>query len=598
MDLSDDDYDNHDDKHNDHTMETSSKKRRHPDSNVDGDDSNQVASGDILVQAEDPNFEELACQYPAFAQAWAATKANQREKGPHATFSSCVTQEFTIALTRAILMQHFRLKLPYLDEEHLCPPIPNRFFYLHWIHTRLLPRNMNEHNQLQVQRCGLDLGSGASCIYSLLAARFFRWTMVTSEIDPQAVALARANAKANYLGHFITVLQVPPSWSQQQQRRQQQQPPFDTTTTWSTTPGGPLQRALDAWQNQLEQGQNDASYPLSSSPRTFDFVMTNPPFYDNSILDEPMESSNARAGDGRARTNMTVSEGNYPGGEVGFVLEMLEDSLLSSRSSSSSSPVWYSSMLGKKSSLLKLHKILIHVLGPAMVGLTEYGPGQYTRWFLAWTFRQPLGTALEACVPSGSDQTTIEIDDPSIRTPNAALEDVANRVVDYCASSPGGWNLAATMINRYDGPPFVTDASSPSSTIGTTPTVTVRIQESNVPPMKHFVDETEPEVHEHIPQSILQALYSRGEREENSHTSFLPEEGHFVIDVKITVPPPRRGVNSSSYKVDVIWFCFRHSTRGAKAIEKIRNGLVGEIGRTNRKWRKIRERMQWDKQMG
>jgi hypothetical protein len=52
--------------------------------------------------------------------------------------------------------------------------------------------------------------------------------------------------------------------------------------------------------------------------------MTNPPFSDP----DTMEHCTPRAGDGRAWTSMTVSEGNwYPNGETGFVMEMIMDSL-------------------------------------------------------------------------------------------------------------------------------------------------------------------------------------------------------------------------------------------------------------------------------
>lgn len=117
-------------------MVTSSRKRRHVDSSANND---TFAVGDgsaesvirrsleILERAQSINFEELARQYPNFRLAWEATKSAQRERGS-ASFSSCVTQDFSIQLTRAMLQALFRLKLPYLDEDHLCPPIPNRFF--------------------------------------------------------------------------------------------------------------------------------------------------------------------------------------------------------------------------------------------------------------------------------------------------------------------------------------------------------------------------------------------------------------------------------------------------------------------------------------
>lgn len=593
MDESDDGHGNHDDD----AIEPLQRKRCHPDSSNLRGSSSPVTSLDILARAENPNFEELARQYPAFAGAWAATKANQREKGPHATFSSCVTQELTIALTRALLQALFQLKLPYLDEGHLCPPVPNRFFYLHWIHTCLLPRYQDEQQQRHVQRCGLDIGSGASCIYPLLAARFFRCTMVTSEIDPKAVRLARANVAANHLTNVVTVLQVSPSCSQQQQQQQSS----SSFSTSQAIPGGPLKRALDAWKNSMGgQHQNGVvSPPLSSSPATLDFVMTNPPFYDNSTDVELMEHSNARTGDGRARTSMTVSEGTYPGGEAGFVLDLLEDSLMASSLYTPPS-VWYSSMLGKKSSLVKLQKLLTHILGPALVEATEYGPGQYTRWFLAWKLQQPSGTALGALLPSHREHDCflVEIDELSVPTPQAALQEVTKRVIGFCESSPGGWDLSTSILKGTDGPfdgkeDTLNITGNSSDAIGNATSTTVRIQETMPAAVNQYVDESQPEVQQHIPQSILRSLQRRCE---HSHVSFLPEEGHFVIDVNIQAKPQLQAAHA--YKVEVHLSCYRHSARGAKAIEKIRNSLAGEVCQTNRKWRKIRLRQHDNQQMG
>ena len=590
---------------------SSSRKRQHRDSssnnNNNGDDSSSISSTtlttssssslDVLERSQNPNFEELARHYPKFRAAWTATKSIQKErttktKGKNnnnnnnasssssssSSFSSCVTQEFTIELTKALLSSQFRLKLPYLDEDHLCPPIPNRFFYLHWIHTQLLKiewvigercNTTSNHSNNSTPPRGLDIGSGAYCIYSMLAARFFRSTMITSEIDIKSVALANANVTANHLSNMITILQVSPSHSQQQQQQQQQQQNNSTTSI-----GGPLQRSVEAYFHIQQQQQQQQQQQNHCSPLKLDFVMTNPPFYDPTS----MEISTARVGDGRSRTNMTVSEGNYPGGEIGFVTEMIEDSLRMMTTSSNQTQFtagWYSSMLGKKTSMIKLQKLLVHILGPAHVEATEYGPGHYTRWFLAWTLERPPATASGALCPH-SDKDHFQVDLMEKR--EAAVGEVVNRIVSFCDTSPGGWDLTTT-----------TTTTTTSSTNGEFGAI-VRIQETMSPTITNFVDETQSGVD--IPESILRVL--RGRRD---NSRFLPDEGHFFVEIKIQVARNNNKTFDNSAEnqpmttVDVHLLCYRHSARGAKAIEKIRC-LDKDVQRTSRKWRRIRERQQ------
>jgi 23S rRNA A1618 N6-methylase RlmF len=600
---------------------SSSRKRQHRDSSSNNNNNNgendssismttNTKSLDILERSQNPNFEELARQYPKFRAAWAETKSIQKERtttkgaknnntanananaNASSSFSSCVTQEFTIELTKALLSSQFRLKLAYLDEDHLCPPIPNRFFYLHWIHTQLLKiqwvvgeRNTTTNNDSTTPR-GLDIGSGAYCIYSMLAARFFRLTMITSEIDSKSVALANANVTANYLSNMITILQVLPSHSQQQRQQQQQQQQQQHNNSNTTSIGGPLQRSVEAYFHQQQQQQQQKQQNHNCSPLKLDFVMTNPPFYDPAS----MEISTARVGDGRSRTNMTVSEGNYPGGEIGFVTEMIEDSLRMTTTNTTSNEIqsttmttttesdhnftagWYSSMLGKKTSIIKLQKLLVHILGPAHVEATEYGPGHYTRWFLAWTLERPPATASGALCPH-SDKDHFQVD-LFIEKREAAVGEVVNRIVSFCDTSPGGWDLTTTTTTNGE---FC---------------AIVRIQETMSPTITNFVDETQSDVE--IPKSILQVL--RGRRD---NSRFLPDEGHFFVEIKIQVARSNNNFNTNSENqpmtVDVQLSCYRHSTRGAKAIEKIRC-LDKDVQRTSRKWRRIRERQEKQQQ--
>ncbi|KAL3929566.1 MAG: hypothetical protein SGBAC_012149 [Bacillariaceae sp.] len=349
--------------------------------------------------------------------------------------------------------------------------------------------------------------------------------MVASDVDSNALGLAKSNVAANQLERKVLLLEVPPSHSQQP----------------TLSPGGPLERTL-------------AAYSQAGQSKRFDFTMTNPPFYDpNSI-----EQQASRAGDGRNRTSMTVSEGFYPNGEIGFVTEVLADSLRHRQSS-----IWFSSMLGMKTSLVKLEKLLIHILGPAHVETTEYGPGQYTRWFLAWTFRRPSLLDDRARLNHGNN--SFEVSVPDVTNHQRAINEVASRVSAFCVSSPGGWILTCQQVMSQ---------GRPSSQ------VILQIQEERHQPVAHFVDESVDGLA--IPDIIKNALNGQ------DNTQFLPPEGHFSIQVAVDTLTPEK--SAAGFIVQVQLACFRHSSRGLKAVEKIRSGLEGEVARTNRKWRRILQR--------
>jgi 23S rRNA A1618 N6-methylase RlmF len=504
---------------------TKTRKRAHPDSSTLLA-LEQKTSSEILALVENPNFEELSRHYPSFQKAWLETRQKQKEFKARKSFSSCVSQEFTVSLTRGLLQAYFHLQLPHLESNHLCPPIPNRFFYLHWIDSYLLKKMTKRQSRTN---WGIDIGTGATSIYPLLGASFFRWSMMASDIDSDALSLAKSNITANRLDHKIHLLHVSPSHSQQP----------------SLPPGGPIERTLRACSSA---GGIQAPY--------FDFIITNPPFYDS----DSMEHITLRAGDGRHRTSMTVSEGSYPNGEIGFVTEMIADSLQARESS-----LWFSSMLGKKTSLVKLEKMLQHLLGPAHIETTEYGPGQYTRWFLAWNFWKP--SALDGLAYINHPKDAFEVFLEGLHDPQQALSEVASRINVYCERSPGGWSLKTESV--------------PVTTNDRVPMVKLQIKEFNFKPIENFVDESEGVT---IPQILVSALHGK------HNADFLPYEGHFIIQASVETTITNNYEANGGMIVNVRLACYRHSSRGLKAIEKIRNGMEGEVARTNRKWRRIRQR--------
>ncbi|MFZ4544197.1 MAG: 23S rRNA (adenine(1618)-N(6))-methyltransferase RlmF [Saprospiraceae bacterium] len=92
------------------------------------------------------------------------------------------------ALNKAILKLNYGIELWNIPEGYLCPPIPGRADYIHYM--------ADLFQNKKGLRC-LDIGVGANCIYPIIGVREYGWTFVGSEIDMVAVRAATAISKLN-----------------------------------------------------------------------------------------------------------------------------------------------------------------------------------------------------------------------------------------------------------------------------------------------------------------------------------------------------------------------------------------------------------------
>eukprot|EP00002_Diphylleia_rotans_P017915 TRINITY_DN3476_c0_g1_i1.p1 TRINITY_DN3476_c0_g1~~TRINITY_DN3476_c0_g1_i1.p1 ORF type:complete len:209 (-),score=42.54 TRINITY_DN3476_c0_g1_i1:247-873(-) len=104
-------------------------------------------------------------------------------------------------LTSSILKEYFDLRIE-LPENRLCPTVTLRVNYLMWIETLL-----KDHTVLDGQILGVDIGTGASCIFPLLGCRMYKWKFFATEIDAVSVEFARKNIEGNQLQGEITLHQ-------------------------------------------------------------------------------------------------------------------------------------------------------------------------------------------------------------------------------------------------------------------------------------------------------------------------------------------------------------------------------------------------------
>jgi len=273
---------------------------------------------------DDVDFAQLALQDPEFAK---ILKSNGQ-----LDFSN---PESVLQLTKSLLKRDFGLSVT-LPSDRLCPPVPNRLNYLFWIQDLLDTTSDSYSDKYDPKRAviGYDIGTGASCIYPLLGCVLRpKWRIVATEIDEMSFKYAEENVKANQLESRIKVLK-------------------------------PVIRA-----------------PLIPhfTDDNIEFCMCNPPFYE--CASEMLATAASKQRPPNSVCTGAEVEMVTPGGEVAFVSRMIHESIVLR-----SKIQWYTSMLGKFSSVativekLKYHKITNYAV-------TEFVQGSKTRrWAIAWSF--------------------------------------------------------------------------------------------------------------------------------------------------------------------------------------------------------------------
>nr|QNQ79781.1 METTL16 [Siniperca chuatsi] len=268
-----------------------------------------------------PDFGYLASKYPDFLQHVHTSLTGK----PVVNFKE---PEAVRALTCTLLKEDFGLTIE-IPLERLIPTVPLRLNYIHWVEDLI-------DGQKQPRR-GIDIGTGASCIYPLLGATMNGWYFLATEVDDICFDYATKNVEQNNLSDLIKVVKVP-------------------------------QKTLlmDALKEETEI--------------VYDFCMCNPPFFANQLEAKGVNSRNSRRPPPSSVNTGGVTEIMAEGGELEFVKRIIHDSLQLKKRLR-----WYSCMLGKKCSLAPLKEELRNQ-GVPKVTHTEFCQGRTMRWALAWSF--------------------------------------------------------------------------------------------------------------------------------------------------------------------------------------------------------------------
>ena len=99
-------------------------------------------------------------------------------------------------LNKALLKHYYGIENWDFPDGNLCPPIPGRADYLHYIADLLTQSNFGtlpEGHQISV----LDIGVGANSIYPIVGVTEYGWNFIGSDINPDLIEAAKKIADAN-----------------------------------------------------------------------------------------------------------------------------------------------------------------------------------------------------------------------------------------------------------------------------------------------------------------------------------------------------------------------------------------------------------------
>lgn len=242
-------------------------------------------------------------------------------------------------LNQALLKHYYGVISWNIPEGYLCPPIPGRVDYLHYL-ADLLAKGNNDVIPTGTTVKVLDIGVGANCIYPLLGHQSYGWTFVGSEADYIAAAWAQKMVDENGLSQAIQV------------RKQ---------TSYS-----------HIFQGIIKPGEK------------FDLTMCNPPFHSSSreVKEKSQRKWEKLGQDAGAGLNFGGRNNELwcEGGEPRFLNKMMSESKQFAKQCH-----WFSSLISQKTTLPGCYKSLDY-LGATDVKTISMSQGQKVSRILAWRF--------------------------------------------------------------------------------------------------------------------------------------------------------------------------------------------------------------------
>ncbi len=283
------------------------------------------------------NKHQQPYDFAALCAAVPALTAFVRDNGYGVLSIDFANPEAVKTLNQALLKQMYSVEHWQLPDGFLCPAVPGRADYLHYLADLLALLNKNKvptGSKVQL----LDTGCGANLIYPLLAQAEYSWKVTASELDTEAVAAAQLLIEQNQLNHKIA----------------------------------------------LRQQHNSAHifHGIIQPDDLFDLTLCNPPFH--SSAEQALAGSERKTRNlGQKSTELNFAGRSHElwcdGGEAAFIRLMIEES-----QSYAQQVLWFSSLVSKQENLPALQRQL-DKLG-AQHQLIDMQQGNKQSRILVWSF--------------------------------------------------------------------------------------------------------------------------------------------------------------------------------------------------------------------
>jgi 23S rRNA (adenine1618-N6)-methyltransferase len=244
-------------------------------------------------------------------------------------------------LNKSLLKKTYNISDWDIPEGYLCPPIPGRADYIHYVADLLgetdkgsIPRG----KKIKI----LDIGTGANCIYPIIGSTVYDWHFVGTDIDPIAIRSAKDIIAANkHLKEHILLRQ--------------------------------------------QTNKHNIFKGIVLNGEGFDATICNPPFH-ASALEAQLATVNKwtklKPGAQPAAQNFGGQKKElwYPGGEAAFIKLIIEQSALVAKQC-----LWFTTLVSKKDTLPGIYKTLKKVAA-VDVRTIDMSQGQKKSRIVAWTF--------------------------------------------------------------------------------------------------------------------------------------------------------------------------------------------------------------------
>ena len=247
-------------------------------------------------------------------------------------------------LNKALLLNDYQINYWDIPDGFLCPPIPGRSDYIHYLADLLAQDNQNSiptGKQIRV----LDIGVGANVIYPIIGCAEYGWSFVGSDINPVAIKVALLITQANTL----------------------------------------LKNTL---QCRLQKDSGSIFKHIIKPNEFYALTLCNPPFH--ASAEDALASTQTKLkklGKLANSTQKTVlnfggqhAELWCQGGESAFISNMINES-----TQYKTQCLWFTSLVSKKETLSIINKKLkqVAVVESRIIPMAQ---GQKVSRFVAWTF--------------------------------------------------------------------------------------------------------------------------------------------------------------------------------------------------------------------